>query len=550
MSSPHPSFPLAHASWIPARRLVDGAGVELGILRALGTAHELAGLSADLPTQNVALTRMLVSVLGRAVGPPDTATWRDLWEAEKLPVQAIADYLATHADRLDLLHPQTPFMQVADLRTEKDAVSELSKLIADVPNGAPVFTTRFGGQLTLSLAEAARWVVHCHSYDVSGIKSGAVGDDRVRGGRGYPIGLAWTGQLGSVLLEGASLKETLLLNLVPRDHPVFGRDPAVDVPTWERPPLGAAAEKPDGRPPTGPMDLFTWPSRRLRLFTEGDRVTGVLIANGERITPQNRFRDDPHTAWRRSENQERQRRESPVYMPRTHDPDRAVWRGLASILPGATARDRPSGEPAPSLPPGIVEWLAELVDREVLPYDHEVRFRTVGMIYGSNDSVVADVVDDVLQLRALLARRDAVDLATVVTDCVTAAEKACWSVGALAGDLALAAGGVADGPRSRAREQAFAQLDGPFRTWLAGIGSGSDVGELQESWERTVHAIVLAEADDLLRDLPPACWAGRTDNRAKPFTAAQAEARFWKNLRGATPLAFLDPASDATGVVA
>lgn len=539
MPSPAPpSFPLVHSPWLPVRRL-DGACAELGILDTLGTAHELAGLSADLPTQNAALTRMLLAVLHGALGPADDAVWRRLWDADKLPIQEIAAYLGTHAERFDLFHPRTPFLQVPDLHTAKGETAPLSKLIADVPNGAPVFTTRFGGELSLSFAEAARWLVHCTAFDPSGIKTGVVGDDRVKGGRGYPIGVAWTGQIGVVLLEGRTLKETLLLNLIPRDHERYGRDPAVDRPTWERPQLTAAEEMPGGRPPTGPVDLYTWPSRRIRLFPDGDQVTRVLIANGEKILPQDRFTVEPHSAWRHSENQDRILKRSPVYMPRGHDPDRAVWRGLQALLPAAPLPQTPKRGPQRFLTPGIVERFAELVG-DPLPYDYPVRFRTIGMVYGSNESVVDDVVDDVVELNAVLARRDAVALATVATSCVAAAESACFALGGLAADLAVAAGGVADGPRERAREAGFARLDRPFRDWLRTLGPDTDGYPEEIAWHRTVRTIITDAAADLLRDIPPAAWAGRTDGRGNLLTAAHAEARFRKNLRAAVPSAFVD----------
>ena len=54
----------------------------------------------------------------------------------------------------------------------------------------------------ISWAEAARWLVHVHAFDPSGIRSGAVGDPSVKGGKGYPIGPGWTGQVGVVIVEG------------------------------------------------------------------------------------------------------------------------------------------------------------------------------------------------------------------------------------------------------------------------------------------------------------------------------------------------------------
>jgi CRISPR system Cascade subunit CasA len=532
------SFDLVHEPWIPCRER-DGTVAEQGILRTLGRAHELAGLSGDVPTQTFALTRLLLAVLhGALAGPADIDEWEELWRADKLPVDRIAPYLAEHRGRFDLFHPVTPFLQVADLHTAKGDTSELAKLIADVPNGVPFFTTRAGGHLTLSYAEAARWLVHCHAFDPSGIKSGAVGDVRVKGGRGYPIGVAWSGLLGGVLLQGRTLKETLLLNLVARDLAPFARSPQEDPPVWERAPVTAAEELPGGRPPTGPVDLYVWQSRRVRLVPEDSRVTGVLIANGEQLTPQNMQRHEPHTAWRHSEAQQRKAGGSTVYMPREHDPDRAIWRGLASLLPGMSSRQKQ--EAARYLAPGIVEWLGYLTTHRALPRDHTVHVRAIGMIYGSMSSVTSDIVDDTLALRAILADQDAVDLARVAVAAVEAAEAAARAVGGLAGDLAAAAGGPSESPRSRTMEQVYARLDHPFRKWLLTVGVETDETALKTAWHRTAATVAREIADELLENIPPACWEGREVRKQPQFTAAHAERQYVKALRDALPYAFRD----------
>jgi CRISPR system Cascade subunit CasA len=536
MTSGSDAFDLLHEPWVPCREL-DGTVVELGVLRALGRAHELAGLSGDLPTQVFALTRLLLAALhGALAGPRDLDEWQQLWDAEQLPVARIAPYLERHRERFDLLHPETPFLQVADLRTAKGDTSELTKLVADVPNGVPFFTTRQTEGLSLSYAEAARWLVHCQAFDPSGIKTGAVGDPRVKGGRGYPIGVAWSGLLGGVLLEGRTLKETLLLNLIARNFVDYGRDSAIDRPVWERDPVTAAEEVEGGRAPTGPVDLYVWQSRRVRLVADGGRVTRVLIANGEKLTPQNKMSAEPHTAWRRSEAQEKKPGVSgTVYMPREHDPDRAIWRGLESLLPALSSRQK--GGAAPAVAPGILEWLGHLSNERAIDRNLPVRVRAVGMVYGSNSSVVDDVVDDTLALQALLAERGAEALAGVVKSCVQASDDAAKAVGGLAGDLVAAAGGDGSGSYSRTRERVFAQLDQPFRDWLRTLGPASDTVAAQTDWHDRAAAVIRAAARELMQDIPPACWEGRVV-RGNVLTAAHADARFWKSLRAALPFAF------------
>jgi CRISPR system Cascade subunit CasA len=537
-------YDLIHQPWIPCRER-DGTVTEQGILLTLGRAHELAGLSGDVPTQTFALTRLLLAVLHGALrGPRDLDEWEELWKQEKLPVARIASYLAQHRERFDLFHPETPFLQVADLHTAKGETSELSKLVADVPNGVPFFSVRQGGEFDLSYAEAARWLLHCQAFDPSGIRSGVVGDKRAKNGKSYPIGAAWSGLLGGVLLEGATLRETLLLNLVAAEFDGWSRDVEEDLPVWERPPVSAAEEIEGGCPPTGPVDLYTWQSRRIRLFAEDGRVTRVLISNGEKLTPQNKYRHELHTAWRRSEAQEKKPGVTGiVYMPREHNPDRAIWRGLESLLPGVSSRQK--GEGGPHLSPGVVDWLSYLTVEKVIPHDHQLRLRAIGMIYGSNSSVTDDIVHDTLALRAMLARHDAVGLAEAVKSCVRAAESAVKAVGGLAGDLAVAAGGDGAGPRSRTMEGAYAQLDGPFRSWLLTIrptddGADPDIDELRTAWHCTASTVVVEAARELLANVPPACWEGR-QVRGHLLTAAHAEAKFWKSLREAVPGAFHDP---------
>ncbi|SDH19622.1 type I-E CRISPR-associated protein Cse1/CasA [Pseudonocardia oroxyli] len=532
------SFDLIYEPWIPCRER-DGAIVEYGLLRTLGHAHELVGITGDLPTQAFALTRLLLAVLHAAIdGPRDLDEWEQLWEEDKLPVAQIEQHLALHRNRLDLFHPEAPFMQVADLRTAKGDMSDLSKLVADVPNGEPFFTTRLGGDLTLTFAEAARWVVHCQAFDISGIKSGAVGDERVKGGKGYPIGVGWSGNLGGVLVEGRTLRETLLLNLIAADFGP-GRAVSTDRPVWERPPVGAAEEMPGGRVADGPVDLFTWQTRRIRLAAEGDRVTRVLLANGEKITPQNKNRFEPHTAWRRSEAQEKKPGATAVvYMPREHDPDRSIWRGVSSLLPALAAMSAPQkGQPASALSPTVVEWLGFLSTEEVLAKDFPVRLRAIGMVYGSQNSVVEDVVHDSIALRALLAERGAGDLAGTVESCVRSAERAALAVGGLAADLIAAAGGEGGGHRSRTLESVHAWLDPLFRDWLFSLRPDVEVLEAQETWHREVRDVVVGVARELLADISPAAWEGRMV-RNQLLTAAHAESRFWTSLRDALPYAF------------
>jgi CRISPR system Cascade subunit CasA len=521
------SYDLLDRPWLLVRD-VAGETVELSLVDVFRQADRVIGLVGDVPTQVFAMTRLMLAVLHGALrGTLDFDEWARMWRDRALPVDRIEGYLDAHRDRFDLFHPQTPFLQVAGLRTAKDEVSDLSKLVADVPNGHPFFSVRLDRNLTLSFAEAARWVVHCHAFDPSGIKSGAVGDERVKGGKGYPIGTGWSGYLGGVLPEGANLLETLLLNLIPPA-------PAVeDFAAWERPPVG-----PDGneRTPTGPVDLFTWQSRRIRLARVGDRVVGVLICNGDRATPQNMHTREAHTAWRRSEAQQKKLKSAtPVYMPLEHNAERLVWRGLQAMLPGAGTRQ--GKDAAARLTPNVVEWISKLTNDRVVAKNYALRLRTIGMTYGNQSSTTTEIVDDAVALQAVLLDQGAEDLKQVVLSAVSAAENAATAVGKLAANLAEA-GGSRDsvGHRTRAVESAYAELDPLFRAWLAALGPESDPMDGQIRWHSTAYTAIRVLGDGLVADVSPSAWVGRMV-KGRWLSSTHADGWFRRDLFAALPLA-------------
>lgn len=538
------SYNLIDCPWILVQGF-DGRVEELSILEALARAGRVKAVVGEVPTQVFAIVRLLLAVLHRAVdGPPDEAAWRELWRADRLPVGRLESYADTWRGRFDLLDPVTPFYQVADLRTARGEVFSLDRLLGDVPTGERYFSMRQGAGIErIGWAEAARWLVHCQAFDPSGIKSGAVGDPRVKGGKGYPIGTGWAGALGGVLAEGDSLKETLLLNLIPDDFDAvdIGED---DVPVWERRPQSACEEVVGGREPAGPLDLYTWQSRRVRLFADTNGVYGAVVANGDRIAPQNRHRREPMSAWRRSPAQEKKLRQPQVYMPRQHEPERAVWRGLGALLP-RLATDTQRGEAAASLAPAVLKWVARLRLDQVLSEGYRVRARAIGMQYGSQQSTTTEVMDDAVVLPVVvLADADGV-LGAMAVSAVSDAEQGAQAVGTLGAMLAEAAGGDGAGARDRARESAWALLDGPFRSWLAGIDPAGDPEGMRGGWQRTATRALRTLGADLVGQAGPAAWVGR-QNGNRHVSTAEADLWFRRKLRSIFVLAYRDETSEAT----
>ncbi|WP_256069799.1 type I-E CRISPR-associated protein Cse1/CasA [Streptomyces sp. DvalAA-14] len=531
-----PSFNLTNRSWLPVR-FTDGSERELSLLEVFDQARGIRRLVGDLPTQEFALVRVLLAILHDALSdgpemgpaPADIDAWEELWLAEAPFAAPVADYLHLHRDRFDLLHPQRPFFQVAGLHTAKDEVFSLNRIVADVPNGEPFFSMRMPGVDRLGFAEAARWLVHAQAFDPSGIKSGAVGDPRVRAGKGYPLGVGWAGNLGGVLVEGDTLHETLLLNLVAADtaHQRFGDG---DRPAWRTAqPCGPAEADDVALRPYGLRDLYTWQSRRIRLHHDADGVRGVVLSYGDRLEPHNKQGYEPMTGWRRSPAQEKKRGEPQVYLPREHDPARMAWRGLRGLLSDREQGSEQRQDGADYLRPRIVEWVARLTTEGFLPRGHLIRTRIIGAKYGTQQSVVDEVVDDGVLMPVVLLHESDPRCGQTALDALKDAEEAVIALGSLATDLAAASGCDPEPRKQAALDLGFGTLDTPYRRWLRDLGTAAEPAGHRDRWKRDLRRLVGDLGTALLDDAGLTAWEGRVvDSRGGPrwLNDAAADLRF------------------------
>lgn len=534
------AFNLIDDPWIAARRH-DNAVIEVSIREVFHQASSLRSLAGEIPTQEAAVLRLLLAIAIRATAEyrsddEKVDDWAQWWESG-LPLEQLDDYLDRWHDRFFLLDDHLPFMQVADLHTSKGGYSGLTKIISEVPPNDKFFTTRDGaGIASLSYAEATRWLIHAHAFDISGIKSGAVGDPRVKGGKGFPIGTGISGPMGIVIVEGTNLAETLLLNLFLED------DPEVDVPVWERPPQSAAPD-PEHPVPTGCADLFTWQSRRVRLIAEKDRVVDVLLCNGDKVEWKYLLHKDPSTAWRFSAPQTKAAGEI-VYMPRSHDSSRAMWRGLEPMLTREPSSDdtrrKKAGEPDKAwLRPEIFEQLASLTSDGALPRDHPTRVRTIGMEYGSQSSSVSTIIDDSLPTPVAVIADE--QLGRLAVDCAHTAESLVFALQNLASDLAAATGDESEGVRPRAAEAGFSALDPAYRSWFSHLTSTTDIATATLAWRRTARRVVHEVGLQLCRDAGSAALTGRmvpvpNTERHDLMDLARAWQRFLSRVRSSAPL--------------
>ncbi|MBK8460679.1 MAG: type I-E CRISPR-associated protein Cse1/CasA [Micropruina sp.] len=394
----------------------------------------------------------------------------------------------------------------------------------------------------MSFAEAARWLIHCQAFDPAGIKTGALGDPRVKAGKGYSFGYpAWSGNLGLLIAEGRTLRETLLLNL-----PLYfenssrcGRSTHLGTtPSVERRGLRPCVSHWAMRPLHVAFPTRTPLSRR-------EEGRGRTDFERRQARPQNQNAHEPMNAWRFSEPQSKKAGHG-VVMPVVHQPDRMAWQGLGPMLsPGDGSRGSRQR-------PWCLTWLHKLVTHGVLTPDMPVRLRTLGVVYGTQNSVIDGLVSDVLDCR-LAAITDPEVIQTAV-DAAEASSRAVDALVNLASNLNDAAGGDREPPRGPTRELVFSALNTEFRPWLSGLGTTYSGLAAGRQWQATVRFTMSAQARRLVHDAGAPALVGRDitplSGKATHLDASLAHLWFSGALRKALPLAFPDKQPPATGVPA
>ncbi|WP_231976998.1 type I-E CRISPR-associated protein Cse1/CasA [Streptomyces sp. 2323.1] len=529
-----------------------GAFEEVGVRRLLLEAEQFQDIAVELSTQKPAIYRQLllpivVDALGR---PRDAAEWVAMFKAGAFSPEQCAKlnaYLDGHRHLFDLFGEDAPFAQVAGLRTARHETKGSALLVATAATGnnVPLFSSRSeGDSLELTPAQAARWLLHTHCWDTAAIKTGAVGDPRVKAGKttGNPVGPL--GQLGVVMPKGRTVYETLLLN-IPFGQPLLSDD----LPQWRRrepdgrveETLSCATPAWQARASRGLLDVWTWQSRRIRLVPEetpnGVRVTQVVVAAGDRLdsTPDH----EPHTAWivdsatTRGKKSGKAKAVSPV-RPRRHQLGRAAWRGLNALL----AVDR-AGEQIDATDVRAGFHTSVLLSRvsavrERLPQEYPLQVELTGIAYGTQSSIVEDVFFDEIPLPLTALNPDGIVCGSLL-EALGQAESLAGAVNNLSADLRRAAGTepIPWDKGQRPGDTLLHALDPLVRRLLAGLRTVGEDFEQSErgltAWEQKAGRETWKVAEQVLSTAAPGLFSGRTvtkDGKERVYQLSRAERHF------------------------
>lgn len=338
-------FDLLIHNWIPCTS-TNGTEAPCSIRSALEGAVRLRAIEHESPVVCLSALRLLIAFCYRvadATGMPLSSfrNWkkvRNAWRSG-IPAIDIDRYLDERQCRgkFRLFDKQYPFFQVADLRCQGNGQPEAAtRLLFDQFAGTPTSLWEHMPQLP-SVEEAALYLVCCQAFGASASNTSKANVGALEySPTGRTFAPSYTGC--TVWLEGRNLLETLLLNLVDYDMT------ETDVPIWEDPlsVYALIARQPNkaklgdvdkqgkqikigkkigdykAAVPTGPVQLFTWPSRAVLLGMPDDgKVRTMHYTQGIAMAD---LPVDPMKPYKRDG--------KPLRLQR----HKAAWRDLHSIL--------------------------------------------------------------------------------------------------------------------------------------------------------------------------------------------------------------------------
>ncbi|MAT97773.1 MAG: type I-E CRISPR-associated protein Cse1/CasA [Anaerolineaceae bacterium] len=342
------SFNLVDKPWLPCVD-ADGRFVELNLRQLFAQAHQLRALEGESPPVTAALHRFLLAILHRVFGPADYEEWADLWQAEQWDMDAINAYLDEWQHRFDLFDAERPFYQSATLYLESNWVS-VNRLVHHLNAAYPLFNhAETSIKNSLKPVEAAAALIAAQGFSLCGTSGAFFPRKSQREAKKQAMFVDGVNARGiSFLIQGKSLFETLMLNLIqyPYDQVVSHFDD--DAPVWEQ----NDPTSPERRPLLGYLDYLTWQNRRILLRPEVDNQGETTVVQ-LRWEPAKRLDSSTLDSM-----QHHIKNKKEGFRLLHFNENRVLWRDSAALFELHRAGD----DSATNFPPATFHWLKELLD--------------------------------------------------------------------------------------------------------------------------------------------------------------------------------------------
>ena len=489
---------------------------EVSLKDAILNAHNYKSLSGELPTQDIAVMRLMLAVLHTVYSRADengnecpledneeeaVDRWKALWKKGRFSEKAISEYFDEWHERFWLFHPERPFGQVAGLTigTDYDA-PKLNGEISESSNKVRFFSMYSGNEKSsLTYPQAARWLLYLNAYDDTSSKPTKEGKAKAGGSLPSP-GVGWLGKLGLIYITGNNLFETLMLNLIlVNENKVQGNQN----PLWEQEKV-SAAERTEITLPYDLAALYTLQSRRILLIRKDNKVVSYKLLGGDFFEKENAF-FEPMTVWSSP------KKDNGVSSPKRHDSSKQMWREFSVLF-----------EEKENKQAGVVRWFKNyLRGKNLIPRSFLLKTSITSVEYGDKDFFVKNVFSDSLTMHAELLSEIGANWRAKIETEIDRCGKLANAIAYLAQNLYVASGGSNSKKDKHYTEipnvvtsQLYYRFDLPFREWLRSIDPLDDEKQKydkQLKWQSTARRITELYAQELIAETSETAITGHRE---------------------------------------
>ena len=490
---------------------------EVSLKDAILNAHNYKSLSGELPTQDIAVMRLMLAVLHTVYSRADENgnespleddedesldRWQALWKKGHFSEKAIGDYFDEWHERFWLFHPERPFAQVAGLNvgTDYDA-PKLNGEISESSNKVRFFSMYSENEKSsLTYPQATRWLLYLNAYDDTSSKPTKEGKAKAGGSLPSP-GVGWLGKLGLIYITGNNLFETLMLNLIMVNEDIVQES---QNPLWEQEKV-SDAERTEIALPSDLAALYTLQSRRIFLIRKDNKVASYKLLGGDFFEKENAF-FEPMTVWSLP------KKDGSAFTPKRHDSSKQMWREF-SVLFGEKG-----GKQA-----GVLRWFKNFLQgKNLIPRSYLLKTSITAVEYGDKDFFVKNVYSDSLTMHAELLSDLGADWRAKIETEIDRCGKLTNIIAFLAQNLYVASGGSNSKKDKHYMEipnvvksQLYYRFDMPFRKWLRSVDPESvdekQKYDKQSEWQDTARRITEMYAQELVSETAETAITGHKE---------------------------------------
>lgn len=493
---------------------------EVSLKDAILNAQNYKSLGGELPTQNIAVLRLMLAVLHTVYSRTDEDgnespldddedeaidRWKALWEKGRFSEKAISKYFDKWHERFWLFHPERPFGQVAGMKigTDYDA-PKLNGEISESSNKLRFFSTYSGYEKSaLTYPQAARWLLYLNAYDDTSSKPTKEGKAKAGGSLPSP-GVGWLGKLGLIYITGNNLFETLMLNLIMVNEDIVQES---QHPMWEQERV-SDAERTEIEIPSDLSALYTLQSRRILLNRKENKVVSYKLLGGDFFEKDNAF-FEPMTVWSSF------KKDTAISSPKRHDSSRQMWREFSALFNGKECKQA-----------GVIRWFKNyLQGKNLIPRSFLLRTEITAVEYGDKDFFVKNVYSDSLTMHAELLSDLGAGWRGIIETEIDRCGKLANITAFLAQNLYVASGG-SNSKKDRhymeipniVKSQLYYRFDVPFREWLRSIDpeilDEKQKYDKQSQWQNMARHITETYAQELVSETADTAIIGHKEGDA------------------------------------